>query len=338
MKYLNFLRKFNLSVGLLCLVLLMTVAINCGGAGKIENLKFKIVKQYDAADDIDSPYFFASIFRICANAEYIYVADWKTYTIKIFDHDFNLVKKFGKKGKGPQEFGKIFSDMACDDRQLYVATINKLYVYSAAGEFEKELLLKTQTRSLFAAGDRFIIKPASSDRAFTVIDRDGNTVNAFYDTPQVVTRDCGKHYAMPEAYMTVGGDFFVFDSTRYHISRYDIDTSASATVFTGGDDFHAVNCVRENDGSYYIVGGYSSMIEGRNELYYFYNDSNKQDRIDVFGKPGNGGDTKLVLKRRGSYRDRFRPYCMIPNSNRFIGTFMDSPHILAVCTLTGRGK
>ena len=141
------------------------------------------------------------------------------------------------------------------------------------------------------------------------------------------------------AFMTAGGDFFVFEKIRYHISRYDIDTSAATTVFDGGDDFRGVECVRDDsDGGYYIDGGYSFMVEGKKELYYFYDNSNKQKRIDVFAKPGAGSDVKWAPIRRDVYSDKFRPYCFNPNSGQFVGTFLDAPNILAVCTLTDRGK
>ena len=51
--------------------------------------------------------------------------------------DFKLIKKFGEKGEGPQEF-KSAAHVNCQSDRLVVLSTGKLSVYTKAGEFQNE--------------------------------------------------------------------------------------------------------------------------------------------------------------------------------------------------------
>jgi len=311
MKHINFLIVFNI------FLILITLSY-CGGQNTLKEqiINFKIEKAFYSDND-NSPYFFVGIHEICANSKYIYVSDWKEYSIKIFDLDLNLIKKIGKKGGGPGEFSQIFADLKCNEEKIFLLTINRLYVFSAEGEFEKKIVLRFIPRDVFILKNLLLFRLYSSDKAFFEVDFDGNILNKFYEPKIVSTKKCKTDFATPGAFLSSGGNFFIMDSLKYHIQIFNLKTRKVEKVLTRKVDFDRLNCIEskiEGVGkAYFYSGGYSWFLENDLNFYYFYRDSNKDLKIDVYGKDN------LVLKWTGKYTGEFLPLCINPKNSKFIG-------------------
>lgn len=315
--------------------LLIGIIANCTGTNRPneadeKQFEFKIEKTL-TSDDIDSPFFFANILDVCANSKFIYVSDWKSYCIKIFDLRFNFIKKIGGKGDGPSQFGQILVDMACTDQKLYVITINRLYVFSADGVFENETVLRFLPGRVFPIPGCFVFKNTSAEYSFAVTDLKGNTIERFYKNKFITTKECGKIPADPGTFMSSKGDLFVLDSTRFNIERVNLSTKEINSMISRDVDYLGLNCRKNREGGNEISGGYSWMIETGDCFYYFYYNSKKQLQIDILDQSINKG---FDLKKSGKYTGDFHPLCAVPGSeNTFIGLMGKEYDVLVICKL-----
>jgi hypothetical protein len=315
--------------------LVIGVIIHCTGMRKPDEpdrkqFDFKIENTL-ASDDINSPLFFANILDVCTNSKYIYISDWKSYCIKIFDHHFNFIKKIGEKGDGPSQFGQILVDMACTDEKLYVITINRIYTFSANGDFENETVLRFLPGRIFPVPGGFVFKNTSSEYSFIVTDLKGNTVERFYKNKFITTKECGKIPAAPETFMSSKGYLFVLDSMRFNIERVNLSTKEINVMISRDVDYQGLSCRKNREGETEISGGYSWIIETGNSYYYFYYNSKMQLQIDIFSQLKN---EKFELNESGEYTGDFHPLCASPGSeDTFIGFMGREYDVLVICKL-----
>lgn len=312
-------------------MIIMTI-LNCSGKGNYAEKKydFKIEKTL-SSDEPGSPYFFARILDVCTNSKYIYISDWKNYCIKIYDHHFNFIKKVGKKGNGPGEFGQIFVHMTCNEQNLYLITVNRLYKLSELGDFKNETVLKFLPGQIFLIPGGFLFKRNSPGDVFAITDAKGDVTGTFYKKKYIVTKACGKRGVEPQAFVSSKGELLVMDSMEYKIESVNLSTKTSKMLITRDVDFLGLECTRNSEGETVFEGGYSWFIEGKDVLYYLYFDSKRQLKIDVFHNIGRNG---LELKSTGTYTGNFQPLCILPGSkNRFIGINPDESHMIYICRL-----
>lgn len=320
MRYLNFLKK----ISLLTLALTALVFHSCTSKDALteKEIEFEIEKIISSEDE-KSPYFFGSILNVCANSKYIYISDWKNYTIKIFDREFNHIKTLGRKGNGPGEFGQIFTGMSCDEQRVYLITFNRLYIFSSDGIYENEIILRFMPRKLFLFEDKFMFKLNSDEKVFCITDNKGKIIEKFYDNTLLNTKECGKTFITPYAFLSPDSKLFILGSKDYNITTYDL-ISKKTTSFTREDvDFWGKNCERSGDG-YSLVGGYSWMLKNKVGLYYFYFDSKKRMKVNLFENSG----LKLIMA--GNYTGDIRPKCSFPNNERFIGVIPEESETLYI--------
>jgi WD40 repeat protein len=290
-----------------------------------KQIEFTVEKKITSENE-NSPYFFGSILNVCANTNYLYVSDWKNYNIKIFDHDFNHIKTIGRKGNGPGEFGQIFTGMNCDEQRVYLLTINRLYVFSSEGIYENEITLRFMPRELFLFEDKFIFKLNSSEKVFCITDSKGKIIEKFYDNTLVNTKNCGKTYMTPGAFLSSDSKLFILGSMDYNITVYDL-ISKKTTFFTRDNvDFLEMNCEKNGD-SYTLVGGHSWMLRNKAGLYYFYFDSKKKSMVDIFD------NNRMKLRMVGNYSGDIHPKCGHPGNAKFIGVIPDEADTLYLCSI-----
>lgn len=303
-------------------------------APKEKNLEFKLVKKYYSEDQGD-PYFFAGILSVCGNFEYIYISDWKTAAVKIFDHDLNFIKSFGSTGSGPGEFGQLMVDMACSDRHLFVITLNRLYVFSAQGEFIKETVLKFFPTQLFCDANGLIFKTGGSNgKIFIHTDFNGTVKKKFYQPKTIQAGKCGKIIATPRAYLSSTGTFYVLNSTGYKIEVLNPGSPNILNIFTRGVDFQSVKCRGSDENSYVVEGGFSKMLETSNGLMYIYYGSKNRMHIDWLTPKGHN----LVLQKSAIITGQFSPSFVLKHKDgeRFICTIKDQADTLYLCRLDAR--
>lgn len=130
---------------LILLILLVFLFTSAANAGKLATLPGHLVPNALAVGD--------DYFYITEDAT-IYV-----YSIK----DFKLVKKFGKKGEGPQEF-KGTPTLTVYADQLMVNSTAKVSFYTIDGTYLKEFNNIVSGQSFRPLGSRFIGRGAYSDK------------------------------------------------------------------------------------------------------------------------------------------------------------------------------
>lgn len=314
--------RMKLNVSLIAIVFLVLLSINCGESAegiKNQNYAFKTEKAY-SSDDADNPYFFGSVLNICANSRYIYVSDWKMYSIKIFDHNFNLVNKIGRKGNGPGEFGQIFAGMTCNEDKIFLITINRLYTFSAGGEFESEATLKFFPRNVYATRNGLLFKRDNSKKVFAFADTKGSVKESFLEADVIVSEECGRLTAPPNAFLTSSGNLFLMDSRHYKIELLNLLNREKIFSISRDVDFQGIHCTKNGEGSVSIEGGIGSMFEGDDSFYYFYYDTQKRHKLDIYAK--KSGET-IGLLSAGNYTSDIIPRCAVPGTKKFIGVKPD---------------
>jgi hypothetical protein len=331
-KYLNSCMAFSRAI-LFILITMLTLSCGSRSVKIIEKEVDFVVEKSFSSEEIESPYFFGAIFNICTNSKYIYVADWKNYCIKIFDKAFNFVKKVGERGKGPKQFGQIFTDMTCDDEHIYLLTITRLYIFSTQGDYQKEIPLRVEANSVFPVKEGFLLKKNFSDTAFKLIDTDGKDIKTFFQNKSINAKECGKIYAFPQAFLSSQGFFFIMDSTGYNIRLLDIATGKATDLIARDCDFLGLTCRADMKGNMNFSGGNSQMLESQDKLYYIYYKSEKEMKIDFFKKPKSLSHDGLTVYFTGTYTGKFVPSCLDRQSGRFIGNFRDDEETVVVCRL-----
>ncbi len=91
---------------------------------------------------------------IAADDEQLYVAEKVTvyvYSLK----DYKLIKKFGRRGRGPGEFIRI-RDLVPQDDSLLVTSIGDVYFFSKDGTYKKMLRTSAYTLYFLPIGDKFV--------------------------------------------------------------------------------------------------------------------------------------------------------------------------------------
>jgi hypothetical protein len=94
---------------------------------------------------------------ITVGNKYIYIVGFPE--IYILDKaDFSLVKKFGKKGEGPQEFLQFAATFA-DNNQLIICDNMRALFYTLNGNYKREIKFRTFIwRELTPVGNKFVGK------------------------------------------------------------------------------------------------------------------------------------------------------------------------------------
>jgi hypothetical protein len=270
------------------LAVFLLTNVYCGGG--LENGEVKRgtliprIKHAFSSDEVDSPYFFAAIKDIRSNKKFIYVADWKSLKITIFDHDFNLIKKFGKRGSGPGEFDYFIVDLYCTDNNLYVLTLKKVIEFTAEGDYIREFIPKYRVRRLFKIENGFLFKRDFFPVTFTKSDLDGEIIENFFDTQKITSPECGKAYVAPSVHLTLNNKILAMSSTTYKIRQFDLETKQEEFNISRDTPFWALHCEDRGEGKFAFSGGFSSMLEGENNYRYYYHISETKIGIDVYRK------------------------------------------------------
>lgn len=311
---LNFLAVFSLTVFLM-------LSVSCGGGlGREEVRHGRLVprvKQKFSSDDTSSPFFFASIKEIRSNRKFIYVADWKSLKITIFDQNFNLVKKFGKRGNGPGEFDFIIVDMCCNDQNLYVLTLKKVIEFTAEGDYIREIVPEFRVRRIFKTRNGFLFKRDFFPVTFTQSDPNGAIVSEFFKTQEINSFECGKAYASPSVHFSQNNKVLAMSSTTYQIRQFDLDTQKEEFNISRDTQFWPVHCQKRGEGKYTFSGGFSSMLEDNENFHYFYHKSENKIGIDVYRK------SDFTLLGEYDYQGEIYPRTLRVDHGDYLGSIIN---------------
>ena len=321
LKLIGFLAVFN--------ALILTF-FACGTKNDYKDYKinFKVKKSY-YYEQPDSPYFFAGILNVCYNSKYIYVSDWKRVKIKIFDHNFKFIREIGRKGEGPGEFKQIFADLKCDNRNFYVLTISYLHIFDKEGNFKKRILVDILPRNFYLLKSKFLFRRIESAFAFYISDFNGKIIKKFYKKEKIHLKKCRESYSTPFAYLTNSNDFLVFNDLKYEIKVIDLNTYKTKKLIKRDVGFDSVKCKKmriKNYELYSYDGGYSYMVEDKNNYYYFYWGKNKANKIDVYNK-------NFRLKWSGKYDKKVKIFSSWHEKNTFLGIYNNDWDKLSVIKL-----
>jgi hypothetical protein len=303
-------------------------------ARSIENIdiSFEKVKIY-TSEDINSPYFFASIHRVSRNSKYLYVTDWKRNLVKIFDHEFNYIKEFGKKGEGPGEFKQIFVDLVCDDENIYVLTLAHLNIFTIEGEFVKRVNLNIIPKNMYLVNNGYLFKNLNSEYSFFLYEDNFNFLKKFCKSQILSTKHCRRFYVTPCAFLTKSKEFLIFDNFQYKIDLVNIDTQKTYKSIKRDVDFQKTFCKKQKFKSrsfYGPTGGFSFMVEDEKYYYYFYKQSDNSKKIDIYNK-------SFKLLRSGEYQENINISVAGFKGQNFIGYLLDDANKVVVFKMVNQG-
>ena len=87
------------------------------------------------------------------NGKY-YIQSGRKY-LHAFDENGKFLRRIGNIGGGPGEY-TLLSDFDVDKENIYLLTVKKIYVYNLEGEFQKEIPLKENVRTIKCVKDGFL--------------------------------------------------------------------------------------------------------------------------------------------------------------------------------------
>lgn len=238
------------------------------------------------AQDEGEGFYFAGIYDACKNSRYIYVADWKDHSIKIFNRDLEFVKQFGSKGTGPGEFSMIFSGLKCDDQYIYILTINRLYRFSAEGEFIGEINLPFLPADVFPKEDGYLF--TQHDKLILrLTDLKGKTREVFYSGEKfevAINNKLRSYYQAPSCFLLSRDRLLVPSLRSYNFSIFDFRKKKIEKTVERDVDFYAFHYAVGKDVPMGMQsrGGYSRLIPNGDRYFYFYTGADEKLRFDIY--------------------------------------------------------
>jgi hypothetical protein len=157
----------------------------------------------------------------------IYIND--SMTISIYSlKDFNLVKRFGKKGEGPQEF-KQYVNVNIQPELLVITSLHKVSYYSKKGDFIKELRVP-KGWSYKPVGKHFVGNDFAQDedtlyKVLYLFDSKFEKIKELYRKEFPYQRAKGRFrvYGTPVDYWTGNNKVFICGKEDFIIDVFDGD-------------------------------------------------------------------------------------------------------------------
>ena len=315
------------------LFVLVMLLIPMGGCSpKPEQLQQKVmlreVRRIPAEAD-EQGFYFAGIYNACQNSRYLYVADWKDHSIKIFNKDFEFVKQFGKKGAGPCEFSIIFSGMKCDENCIYIMTINRLYLFSTDGGFIEEINLPFIPTDVFPLEDGYLFTQHDK-QVLRLTDRKGKSKEVFYPGEKFeisIGEKFKSYYHAPPCFLLSQDRILVTSLRSYKFSIFNFRTKVVEKSVERDVDFNAFHYTVGKHLAMGIEsrGGYGRIIPYGDRYFYFYTGTDEKLRFDIYGPDFKLGKACVTDQKVFPF--------LVLSENQFLGYDPQEPDSLQILGL-----
>ena len=186
--------------------------------------------------------------------------------------------------------------------------------FTAEGDYIREIVPKYRVRRIFRTEQGFLFKRDFFPVTFTIADLDGEIIEDFFDTEEIVSPECGKAYAAPSAYYTQNNKILAMSSTAYQIQQFDLGTQKLEYNITRDTPYWSIHCKDRGKGRFSYAGGYSSILEGKKNYHYFYPISDENIGIDIYRKQ----DFSLIGAY--TYKGEIYPRAYRINHGDFLGS------------------
>ncbi|MEA1875241.1 MAG: 6-bladed beta-propeller [Bacteroidota bacterium] len=164
-------------------------SINFDASRKPQNYQLKdIAKNIEYIElESSSESFIGEISQILYNENHILVLDKKLQEIFLFSSKGKFIRKIGRRGNGPGEYGTVFSVDLTPDGLIYLhSTGNKILEYNISGDFTRSIPLKKIKLQYFKViGERVVfaipypLTEVCGGYSLGVMDKTGNIKNKF---------------------------------------------------------------------------------------------------------------------------------------------------------------
>ena len=190
-------------------------------------------------------------------------------TVFLFDlKDFSLIKKFGKKGEGPQEFNPFGDELRINllKEKIMIESQGKLSFYSLKGDFIKEMRLLPTYRFLKLLEDRYVASSGilSNDvyhNVAKILDADFNELKTFY-------HDEARYHQKKQV-------------TNFSTAWY-LDVSEKKCFIVGSTDFKIDVFNKNGDPLYTISPKYERVNVSQEFIDTWFEDIKKRRGMEIY--------------------------------------------------------
>ncbi|MCK5004554.1 MAG: hypothetical protein KAS21_05675 [Candidatus Aminicenantes bacterium] len=172
-------------------------------------------------------------------------------TIYIFSlKDFKLIKKFGKKGEGPQEFNRFAAITPLKDK-LLINSMSKISYFTKDGEYINEIKVKGGFSFLYQPlGDKYVGRGISNKDntryvSINLYDKDLNKIKTLLNQEDGAQFSKGVIKVLNSSlnYMTFNDKLYLVNGSEFEIKVFD---SSAKEIMTIKRDYKRAKFTEEN--------------------------------------------------------------------------------------------
>lgn len=190
-----------------------------------------------------------------------YIQSGRKY-LHVFDENGKFLRKIGTIGEGPGEYS-ILSDFDVDKDHIYLLTLHKLYVYDLSGEFQKEIHLESNVRTIKCVDGGFLtfINSAQGEDGLGFMDKGGKMVRTALpknEALRIVRKNPWLEWKEDTYFFQLAqsNDLFCFDGQKDEFIQ-----KGFATDYDNAISFEELSSLNEMDPTEYsslILDGFTS--------------------------------------------------------------------------------
>ena len=190
-----------------------------------------------------------------------YIQSGRKY-LHVFDENGKFLQKIGNIGEGPGEYS-ILSDFDVDKESVYLLASHKLYVYDLSGEFQKEIRLKDNVRTIKCVDGGFLtfINSAQGEDGLGFMDRDGKMVRTALpknETLRLVRKNPWLEWKQDTYFfqMAQSNDLYCFDNQNQEFYKNGYATDYDNAI--SFEELSSMNKMKPAEYSSMILDGFTS--------------------------------------------------------------------------------
>lgn len=183
-------------------------------------------------------------------------------SLHVFDENGKFLRKIGSIGEGPGEYS-ILSDFDVDKECVYLLALHKLYVYDLSGEFQKEIRLKDNVRTIKCVDGGFLtfINSAQGEDGLGFMDRNGKMVRTALpknEALRVVRMNPWVEWKQDKYFfqMAQSNDLYCFDNQHQEFYKNGYATDYDNAI--SFEELSSINDMESVKYSGFILDGFTS--------------------------------------------------------------------------------
>jgi len=277
----------------------------CSERQEVTSISISLEKDLEIGElEGDENYMFGGIAAVQVDEqEYIYVLDFKFWTIRKYDRNGKFVKNIGKRGAGPGEIPQFTVDMALREGKLYLLLINMVIIYDTDGNYLDSFKLGVFPRYILVdSQEKIILVEADwkTSKLFHIYDINGRYETSFgegFPATDLTFKKISERWLPTSIFLSKNDRLFVAHPFQYEILIYK-DMDLERKIKRRSRNYESPHIIQTEGGGNYRGGGIQGIFEVGNYLMVFLNGVKKGRFIEVFDKSDFSykGSSKVEIK------------------------------------------